>query len=121
MKTDILKPMNTIRLILAFAVAALCVPLAPPAYAADPAQAPLAPTGYKIVTGTTLVTAKFQAFMPLESTVIDTITFPATTAKGTYNGDAAINGKTVAANVVYPVWGKTIKLTSGSVLLILRP
>lgn len=117
------------KLMMLCAVCALAVlPIAAPAPAraadttfTNPDLPTLGERGFKIVTGTGTVTEKFVAVIPLESTVINTITFPTKLAAGgAYRGDTAIQGKTLAANVRYPVFGNSIKLTSGSVMLVLR-
>lgn len=121
--------MKTLRsfCLLAAALTFAVAPFVPaPAHAAEstfanPSLAPLAEKGFVVVTGTSTVTADFRAVIPLASTVIDTITFPTRlAAAGNYSGDTAIQGKTLAANIRYPIFGKSIKLASGSCIIILR-
>ena len=70
--------------------------------------------GFKIVTGTDEVVYNFKAVIPLANAVISAITFDTNAG---YAGDSAIVGKTLTAGVVYPIHGKSITLTSGSVFL----
>lgn len=108
---------------LTFAVAPFVPTPAPAAEStfANPSLAPLAEKGFQVITGTGTVTANFRAVIPLEATVINTITFPTKlAAAGNYSGDTAIQGKTLAANIKYPVFGTSIKLTSGSCIIVLR-
>ena len=66
--------------------------------------------GFRMVTGTSIVTVNAYGFTALEDTVIAAISF-----QGIYNGDAAIIGKTLPAGY-YPIALDNITLTSGSAI-----
>lgn len=113
--------------LITFAAVALSLIALPASRAADttysnPSLAPLAEKGFKVITGTSVVTVKFRAVIPLASNaVIDAITFPARiSGAGNYSGHSAIVGKTLTAGVEYPIFGDSIQLDSGSCIVILR-
>lgn len=86
-----------------------------------PTLAPLAEKGFKVVANTSEATVKFRGVLVLSNAVISAISFPTRLGSaGNYSGDSAIVGKTLTAGVFYPVYGDTITLASGSVVLIKR-
>lgn len=77
-----------------------------------------AENGFQVVTDTDEHDTPFFEILPLTDTVIAAITFP--TCTPTYAGDDGIAGPTLKAGTTYKIWGDSITLTSGSVILYNR-
>lgn len=66
-------------------------------------------------------TVDFCQILPITDTVVDTVTFfTRVRSTGTYSGDVGLAGKTLKAGVPYNVFGKTIKLASGTAIVLKR-
>lgn len=74
--------------------------------------------GFKVIADTAEAEVPFFCIIPLEDAVIADIEFPPIAPE--YNGDATIVGKTLPKGVPLYIWGDTITLTSGSVILMRR-
>lgn len=66
------------------------------------------------------VSQVFRAIVPIADCVISEITFAGQVNGVNYHEDSKIIGKTLTKGITYPIFGSSIKLSSGSAIILLR-